>query len=81
MKKNEFTQIKGLDLKELRLKTKALKTEIANSVMDKNRNKLKDLKTIFKKRKDLAQIMTIMRQKTLLGELEERVSPLKGAKP
>ncbi len=77
MKKNEFVQIKQLDLKELRLKVKAIKTEIANLVLDKNRNKLKDLKTIFKKRKDLAQILTIMRQKTLLGELEA----LKGSQP
>lgn len=72
MKKNDLVQIKGLDLKELKLKVKAIKTEIANSVLDKNMKKLKDLKTIFKKRKDLAQVLTVIRQKELLGELETK---------
>lgn len=70
MKKNELTQIKGLDLKDLRLKAKSIKDEIANLIMDKNMKKLKDLKIIFKKRKDLAKVLTIIRQKELLEELE-----------
>lgn len=70
MKKNELTQIKGLDLKDLRLKAKSIKDEIANLIMDKNMKKLKDLKVIAKKRKDLAQVLTILRQKQLLEQLE-----------
>lgn len=72
MKKNDFIQIKGLDLKELRLKVKTFKDEIANLVLDKNMKKTKDLKQILKKRKDLAQTLTIIRQKELLGELETK---------
>lgn len=73
MKKNELIQTKGLDIKELKSKAKFLKDEVASLVIDKNTNKLKDKKAIFKKRKDLAQIMTILRQKEILGELEGKV--------
>ena len=70
MKKNELTQIKGLDNKELKEKAKSLKKEMADLTLDKNMKKLKDLKTIGKKRKDLAQILTVLRQKELLTILE-----------
>ncbi len=70
MKKSELTQIKGLDLKELKLKVKSLKSELAGMVLDKNMKKLKDLKALDKKRKDIAQVLTAVRQKELLAELE-----------
>lgn len=73
MKKQELIQIKGFDLKELRAKAKVLKEEIANFTLDKNMKKLKDLKTISKKRKDLARVLTVIRQKELLFELESKV--------
>lgn len=73
MKKNDLIQIKGSDLKELRLKVKTLKTEVANLVLDKNMKKLKDLKMISKRRKDLAQILTIIGQKELLQKLEPQI--------
>lgn len=72
MKKNEFVQIKGLDLKELKTKASGLREEIANLVLDKNMKKLKDKKSIFKKKKDLAQVLTVVRQKELLIELENK---------
>lgn len=81
MKKNDFVQIKGLDLKELKGKAMAIKAELANLVMEKNINKLKDLKMLSKKRKDLAKVLTIMRQKQLLTELEAKLTteqPKKG---
>ncbi len=77
MKKNDFVQIKGLDLKELGLKVKTIKMEIANLIVDKNMKKMKDLKTIFKKRKDLAQILTVLKQKQVLGELEVKIQGVK----
>lgn len=70
MKKNELIQIKGSDIKELKEKAKTLKSEIGKLTMEKNMKKLKDLKMISKKRKDLAQILTVVRQKQLLVELE-----------
>lgn len=74
MKKNELTQIKGLSLKELSDKVKTIRKEIEEKVLDKNMKKLKDLKTVSKKRKDLAQVLTIIRQKQLLAELESEAS-------
>lgn len=73
MKKNDLIKTKGLDLKELREKIKTLKMEIANLVLDKNMKKMKDLKAIFKRRKDLAQIFSVIKEKELLQELESKV--------
>lgn len=78
MKKNELTQIKGLDLKELKGKITGLKKEIADLLMDKNMKKLKDLKAIAKKRKDLAQVLTILNTKQLLEKLEPKAEEKKG---
>ncbi len=77
MKKQEYIKIKGLDLKELESKLKALREEIANLVMDKNMKKLKDLKMVFKKKKELAQILTVIKQKELLAELETKTMETK----
>lgn len=73
MKKNEFNQVKGLSIKELVDKAKQIKKEIAGLTLDKNMNKLKDLKSIFKKKKDLARVLTVIRQKELLAQLEAKV--------
>lgn len=73
MKKNEFAAIKGLDIKELRAKAKTFKKEIADLNFDKNMKKLKDLKSIEKKRKELAQVLTVLNQKQLLLKLEQKV--------
>ena len=73
MKKNEFVAIKGLDLKELRDKARAFKKEIAELTLDKNRNILKDLKSIDKKRKDLAKVLTVLTAKQLLEKLTPKI--------
>ena len=73
MKKNDFVQIKGMDLKELAGKDKDLKKEIADLTLDKNMKKLKDLKIISKKKKDRAQVLTVIKQKELLKQLESIV--------
>lgn len=76
MKKQEYMQMKALDPKELSVKAKGLREEIANLTLDKNMKKLKDLKMVSKKKKELAQILTLMKQKELLGQLESRVENL-----
>lgn len=73
MKKNDFIQIKGLNIEELKVKAKALKKEISDLVMDKNMKKLKDTNSVSKKRKDLAQVLTVLRQKEILEELKTKV--------
>ncbi len=70
MKKNDFAEIKGLDIKTLLQKAKNLRVEIADIILDKNMNKLKNLKSIDNKKKDLAQVLTVLRQKQLLNQLE-----------
>lgn len=71
MKRQEFVIIKGLDTKELKEKVKSFKKEIADLNFDKNRKILKDLKSIDKKRKELAQVLTVLNQKELLAKLEK----------
>ncbi len=70
MKRKDFTEIKLLDKKALIAKVQGLRAEIGDLVMDKQMNKLKDLKLKLKKRKDLAQILTVLRQKDLVEALE-----------
>lgn len=72
MKKTELNSLKGLSIKELTDKVKLAKAEIAEAVFDKNMKKLKDVKSVAKKRKDLARILTILQQKQLLKELESK---------
>lgn len=70
MRKRNLDEFKQMDIKALVEKSKELKKEIANLVMDKNLNALKDLKSIFKKRKELARVLTIMNLKKELEKLE-----------
>ncbi len=71
MKKDQFSSLKGMDQLGLAKKVKELKLEIADLAIDKNTKKLKDLKQISKKKKEVAQIMTVIRQKQLLEQLEK----------
>lgn len=73
MKKRDLIEVKNLEVSGLIKKAQDLKQEIADLLMDKNMDKVKDLKSIFKKRKDLAQVLTVLRQKQLLMELESKV--------
>lgn len=73
MKKDQLSQIKGLSITELKKGVKSAKLEIANLIMDKNMKKLKDLKMISKKRKELAKVLTILKQKEILKDLESTV--------
>lgn len=74
MKKNDFKEIKTLSLKVLSEKIKQAKKDVADLILDKNTKKLKDVKVIFKKRKEIAKMMTILNQKQLVGEIEKEVS-------
>lgn len=60
-------------MKDLTVKIKAIKKDLADLELDKNMKKLKDLKSLSKKRKDLAQILTVVRQKQLLEALESKM--------
>jgi ribosomal protein L29 len=70
MKKKDLQDLKALDLKSLKERAAKASSEVADLILDRNMNKLKDVKAVFKKRHDLARILTVIRQKELLGELE-----------
>ncbi len=73
MRKNDLKEIKTLSIKEIEGRVLKVKEDLAGLELDKNMKKLTDLKVPAKKRNDLAQMLTILRQKELLGELESRV--------
>lgn len=70
MKKNDFVSIKGLSIAELIVKASGIKNELSNLIFDKNMKKLKDLKVCSKKKKEHAQLLTLIKQKQLLKELK-----------
>lgn len=70
MKKTENIEIKNLQINELWQRIKKARKDLADLLMDKNMGQLKDVKAVWKKKKDLAQMLTILRQKQLLAELE-----------
>lgn len=70
MKKNDLLETKKMDTKSLRERARTLKGEISSLILDKNMNTLKDLKVIAKRKHDLAQVLTVIRQQELLAELK-----------
>lgn len=80
MKRSKFNEIKTLDNLALFELAKKARTEISDLILDKNMSKLKDLKSITKKRKDLSQILTVLAQKQLLVKLEEKIGKESQAK-
>ncbi len=77
MKKTEFKELKTLKPDDLTKRALILSKELANLVMDQhsesNSKGNSDVKLVYKKRKDIARILTIIRQKELLGEIETKV--------
>lgn len=71
MKKNELAEIKKMDLKALLIKAKKSQGELLDLVMDKNMNKVTNKKGAKNKRREIAQILTVVKQKQLIGQIEE----------
>lgn len=69
MNKNDLAEIKNMDQKGLIEKINLLNEEILELKLDKKIGKLNNPKQIRNKRKNLAQISTVLRQKQLLEEL------------
>lgn len=77
MKKDQWNLLKTLKMDELRVKLLEAEKAYGDLVLDKNTGKLKDLKAIFKKRKEIARISTLIQQKQSLEELESEVENTK----
>ena len=65
-------EIKVMDIAALVAKARALKIEINDLVMDKNIGKLKNFKSISKKRKEMARTLTAMTVKKMIAALEPK---------
>lgn len=74
MKKNELAEIKKMDIKTIVEKIKKMNNELIDLAVDKAMAKLTNLKALKNKRKEMAQILTILRQKQLLQDLERKES-------
>lgn len=72
MKKTDLAEVKKMEMAQIRSKLKRITLEAQKLKLDKAVNKLTDLKSISKRRKDIAQMFTILRQKELLAKLEEQ---------
>lgn len=77
MKKDEFNNIKVLDIKSLKAKIWDLKKELVNLKMEKNMKQLKDVTTVAKRKKMLAQVQTVLHQKELLEKLHPAQAVIK----
>lgn len=71
MKRNDLAEIKKIDASEIKDKVKKFRKEVAGLVLDKNTGKLANLKNIKSKRRDIAQMLTVLRQKELLEKFEK----------
>ncbi len=80
MKRQQLAEIKQLTVKEILTKVIVSKKELSNLILDKNMDKLKDKKVLAKKKKDIAQMLTVARQKQLLEQLESVIDDKKGSK-
>ncbi len=71
MKKNELAEIKKMDPKALLTKVKTSQGELLDLVMDRNMNKATNKKGAQNKRKEIAQMLTVLKQKQLISKIEE----------
>ena len=65
MKRNELKEVKSKEIKELQVMLKDLKSQIAKLTVERSSGKTKNVCLISQKRKDVARILTIIRQKEL----------------
>lgn len=68
--KNKNVEVKTMEIKDLRKQVKNVRLELAGLLIQKNAGKLTDLRAAGKKRKEVARMMTVLRQKELVSELE-----------
>ena len=70
MKKNDLLEIKNMDIANLTKKAIMLTKEVADLSLEKNMHKLKNFKSVAYTRKNLAQVLTVLRQKEIIDSLE-----------
>lgn len=73
MKKNDLAEIKKADSKTIDERVAKIYKSLALGALDKNMGKLTNKKELKNKRRDLAQLLTVKRQKEILSGLESQV--------
>ncbi len=75
--KNKNVEVKTMEIKDLSAQTKKVRLELADLLIQRNAGKLTgsqnpggDLKAAGKKRKEVARMLTVLRQKELVAEME-----------
>lgn len=71
MRKNDLAEIKKMNVSEVKDRVKKVRKEIIGLVLDKNTGKLANLRGVKSKRRGVAQMLTVLRQKEILAELEK----------
>lgn len=69
MKKQQLNEIKNKSVKDLKAQVKNIKKEIANLTMDLKLGKLKNLRAISAKKRDIAQTLTLVNQKLVMEKI------------
>lgn len=68
MKRGEIKQLRGKSLEELRKMLMETKEELGKLRMEKSSQKLKKIHALKIKRKDIARMLTIIREKEFIHE-------------
>lgn len=75
--KKDLKEINTKSEKELKVLLTEKRKELFNLKLDNKQNKLKNTRMIFNMRKEIARILTLIREKQLLGEempkIEEKI--------
>lgn len=74
MKKKDLSELRNKDVGELKKKSEKLRLEIVKAKADLTASKEKNLKKVKNLRRDLAQILTLIREKQILEEVERESS-------
>ncbi|HUS60405.1 MAG TPA: 50S ribosomal protein L29 [Nevskiaceae bacterium] len=65
MKKKEISQLHAKTSQELKILIKKMEEELVRMKIDLGSGRLKDVRAVLKKRRDLARAKTVFRQKEL----------------
>lgn len=74
MKLKDRKELHAKSIKELGKQVMDAKDALAELILEKVQNKLKNTSLIFVKRKEISQMLTIMRMKQLLDKVKEKKS-------
>lgn len=72
MKRKDFQDLKNKDIKDLRKMVFAKKAEAAKKKMEILGSKEKNLKSFRNERRDIARILTLIREKEIIEELNKK---------